>query len=85
MKTEELKQANHDTKEFRRLHPGKYSDDEQAEFNLLKELREEKRRQRDDALLRELDSVSSQINKKDFYVSFTQEEGKRCASHTGFA
>lgn len=74
-KTEELKQAVQDTKEFRRLHPGKYSDAEQADFNLLQELREEKRRERDDTLLRELEGVSSQINRKDFHVSFTQEDG----------
>jgi hypothetical protein len=75
IKTEDLKQAIQATKEFRRLHPGKYSDDEQAEFNILKELREEKRRERDDILLRELDGVSSQINRKDFVISFTQEDG----------
>jgi hypothetical protein len=75
IKTEELKQAIQETKEFRRLHPGKYTDDEQAEFNLLKELREEKRRERDDTLLRELEGVSIQINRKDFEVSFTQEDG----------
>lgn len=74
-KTEELKQAIQQTKEFRRLHPGKYSDEEQAEFNLLKELREKKRCERDNTLLRELDGVSCQINRKDFEVSFTQEDG----------
>lgn len=74
-KTEELKQAIQETKQFRRLHPGKYSDEEQAEFNLLKEFREEKRRERDDTLLRELDGVSSKINRKDFEVTFTQEDG----------
>lgn len=75
MKTEELKQAIRETKEFRKLHPRKYSDEEQAEFNQLKELREEKRRERDDTLLQELDGVSSQINSKDFKISFTQESG----------
>jgi hypothetical protein len=74
-KTEELKKAIQDAKEFRRLHRGKYSDEEQAEFNNLKELREEKRRERDDALLRELDGVSSRINRKDFEVLFAQEDG----------
>ncbi|GAN54535.1 hypothetical protein Tasa_024_001 [Tanticharoenia sakaeratensis NBRC 103193] len=74
-KTEELKQAIRETKEFRHLHPRKYSDEEQAEFNHLKERREEKRRERDDTLFRELDGVSSQINRKDFEVSFTQEDG----------
>ncbi|WP_278921636.1 antiviral reverse transcriptase Drt3a [Pseudophaeobacter profundi] len=76
-KTEELKQAIQQTKEFRRLHPGKYSDEEQAEFNVLKEFREEKRRERDDTLLLELDMVSKKINRKDFEVSFTQEDGPR--------
>lgn len=75
MKTEELKQAIRETKDFRRLHPGKYSDEEQAEFNNLKELREAKRRERDDTLLEELNGVSSQINKKDFEVSFTRQDG----------
>jgi len=74
-KTDELKQAIRQTKEFRRLHPGKYSDEEQAEFNILKELREEKRRERDDTLLSELDGVSNKINRKDFEVSFTQQDG----------
>lgn len=74
-KTEELKQAIRETKEFRRLHPGKYSDEEQAEFNSLKEIREAKRRERDDTLLRELEAVSNQINRKDFEVAFTQEDG----------
>ena len=75
IKTSELTQAIQATKEFRRLHPGQYSDKEQAEFSLLKELREEKRRERDDTLLRELDGVSSKINRKDFAISFTQENG----------
>ncbi|KXV35881.1 hypothetical protein AD940_01240 [Gluconobacter thailandicus] len=75
VKTEELKQAIRETKEFRHLHPKKYSDEEQAEFNHLKERREDKRRERDDTLLRELEDVSSQINRKGFEVSFTQEDG----------
>jgi hypothetical protein len=74
-KTVELKQAIQQTKEFRRLHPRKYSDDEQAEFNVLKEHREEKRRERDDTLLKELERVSTQINRKDFEVLFTQQVG----------
>lgn len=76
-KTNELKAAIQETKEFRRLHLGKYSDEDQAEFNRLKELREEKRRERDDALLQELEAVSSRINKKDFKITFMQEDGPR--------
>lgn len=74
-KTEELKTVIQQTKEFRQLHPRKYTDEEQAEFNILKELREEKRRERDHTLLCELDIVSTQINRKDFEVLFRQDDG----------
>ncbi len=75
MKTEDLKQAIRETKEFRRLHPGKYSDEEQAEFNHIKDRREEKRRERDDMLLQELRNISKKISKKDFEVPFSQKDG----------
>ncbi|WP_222101763.1 antiviral reverse transcriptase Drt3a [Jannaschia seosinensis] len=74
-KTEELKSCIRATKEFRRTHPGKYSDDEQAQFNLLKEKREEVRRERDDVLLEELEDVSRNVNKRSFEIEFSQAPG----------
>ncbi|AEI38633.1 antiviral reverse transcriptase Drt3a [Zymomonas mobilis] len=74
-KTEELKSAIQVTKDFRHRHRGKYSTDKQSEFNIIKEIREEKRKERDDLLLKGLEDVSRVINRKNFEISFTKKSG----------